>query len=162
MHIGAEFCLKSCLSIIRVWFHDFFIFYFYLEIFQKKSWNYMGIKFLNAPSLTIMPKNRVYVSRYLNDLDRGLIDGDLRPSSSIKLGLESLEEKWRWWWNIRGSSLAKPPGPGPTGVPAGAGVAAWWPAAPPPDAAAAPNWCNRSWEEHWDWNCSSNLWSWMA
>ena len=89
---------------------------------------------------------------YLNDLDRGRIDGDRRPSSSIRLGFESLEEKWRW--NIRGSSLANPP-PGPTGVPmgvpAGAGVVAWCPV-PPEAAAAAPNWCNRSWEEHWDWN----------
>ena len=95
----------------------------------------------------IMPKKV-----YLNDLDRGLIEGDRRPSSSIRLGFESLEEKWRW--NIRGSSLANPP-PGPTGVPmgvpAGAGVVAWCPV-PPEAAAAAPNWCNRSWEEHWDWN----------
>ena len=35
------------------------------------------------------------VFTYLKDLDRGLIDGDRRPSSSMRLGLESLDEKWR-------------------------------------------------------------------
>ena len=33
--------------------------------------------------------------RYLNDRLRGLIEGDLLPSSSIKLGFDSLDEKWR-------------------------------------------------------------------
>ena len=78
---------------------------------------------------------------YLNDLERGLIEGDLRPSSSMRLGLESLEEKWR------GSGLAS--GTWPIGVPAGAGVVPWW--YPPAAAAAAPNWCSLSCDEHWDW-----------
>ena len=33
--------------------------------------------------------------RYLNDRLRGLIEGDLLPSSSIKLGFDSFDEKWR-------------------------------------------------------------------
>ena len=43
------------------------------------------------------------MSSYLSDRDLGLNEGDLLPSStSIRLGLESLESKWvmvRWsWW----------------------------------------------------------------
>ena len=49
---------------------------------------------------------------YLKDLLRGRIDGDLLPSSSIRLGFDSFDEKWRS--DLRSSS----PGPAiATGVP---------------------------------------------
>ncbi len=92
----------------------------------------------------------------LSDRERGRIEGDRRPSSSIKLGFESLEEKCRWCWN---TCEWGPPGGVScmdTGVPAGA----WW---PPLATAAAPSWCKRSWDEHWDckweWKAINDVWN---
>ncbi len=77
------------------------------------------------------------------------MEGDRRPSSSIRLGFESLEEKclnavsveyWPEAWPIE------------AGVPAG--VAAMWAAAgptpTPADAPMAPSKCSLSCDEHWD------------
>ena len=61
---------------------------------------------------------------YLNDLERGLMDGERRPpSSSIKLGLESFDEKCRG----NAGTLESSPPPRLTGVPT--------------EAPATPPWC---------------------
>ena len=67
---------------------------------------------------------------YLNDLERGLMDGERRPpSSSIKLGLESFDEKCRG----NAGTLESSPPPRLTGVPTEAPTTPPWcipPAAP--------------------------------
>ena len=99
---------------------------------------------IKCPFLATLLSYKSKYFSYLNDLERGLIEGDRLPSSSIKLGLESLEEKCRWWYK-RGSSWA--------GVPACTATCCCGQAtAPAPAAAAAaPSWCNLSCDEHWDW-----------
>ena len=86
---------------------------------------------------------------YLNDLERGLMDGDRRPSSSIKLGFESFDEKWRG-----NGSRESSEGPMPTGVPTGAATPpTWW-------RPAAPNWCSLSCDEHCDCKKKNENFSW--
>jgi len=80
---------------------------------------------------------------YLRDLDLGLTEGDLLPSSSIMHGLESFEEKCLW--SLVCSSAVE--------------LRAWDPIIRPAArlegpkvTPIAPSWCRRSWDEHWDWN----------
>lgn len=75
-------------------------------------------------------QRNIFVGIYLKDLDLGLMEGDLLPSSSKAQGLESFDEKCLFIFrsfSVAGFPMARPEGPIR---------------------------CSLSWEEHWDWKYS--------
>ena len=64
-----------------------------LETQDENSTFFLTLRFYVEPFLAKMFLECVNKKGYLNDLERGLMDGDRRPSSSIKLGFESFDEK---------------------------------------------------------------------
>ena len=92
-----------------------------------------------------MRSHHVKLNSYLKDLDLSRTDGDLLPSSSKRLGFDSLDEKCRCIERSSSAAMA------PIGT---KGAAAWdevlakleGPIVTP----AAPSRCNLSWDEHCD------------